>query len=215
MSLELRPLLGLKSPLFQSVLTEVAQKLRHRKLKLATAESCTGGLFSTLMTEWPGSSQFFDGSVVAYDNSFKTRFLNVSHEDLETYGAVSPEIAQAMATGLSRLTQSDICLSFTGIAGPAGGTDKKPVGLVYMSVAYKEDPFSLHSSDFINNIARLLKHPGTDLSVIPSASTSSWTLRILTDGSLLHDLQTDDFSRRSRIRWTTCFLALEMLRRGL
>lgn len=113
----------------------VGALLKRRRQTLAVAESCTGGLISHRITEAPGSSDYFLGGVVAYANSLKESPLSVSSELLRHYGAVSPQAAKAMAEGVRRLTGSTIGLSVTGIAGPTGGSKRKPVGLVYIALA--------------------------------------------------------------------------------
>lgn len=109
---------------------------------LATAESCTGGLVGHLLTEVPGSSRCYLGGVVAYSNAAKQKFLGIPRKLLDTHGAVSPEVASAMAAGVRRLYSSDIGLGITGIAGPDGGTAEKPVGLVYIALAHPEGVIS-------------------------------------------------------------------------
>ena len=106
--------------------------LRAAGLTVAVAESCTGGLLAKRLTDIPGSSDYFLGGVVAYDNRVKTGLLGVSPDRLAAKGAVSEEVAAAMAEGVCRATGSDCGLSTTGVAGPDGGTDEKPVGLVYV-----------------------------------------------------------------------------------
>lgn len=102
---------------------------------LATAESCTGGTVASRIARYPGSSNYFLGSVVSYANDVKHRVLGVSQSVLEERGAVSPECARSMALGARKLIGSDIAVSTTGIAGPSGGTSRKPVGLVYIGIA--------------------------------------------------------------------------------
>lgn len=102
---------------------------------LATAESCTGGLIAHRLTEVPGSSTYFMEGVVAYSNEAKTRRLDVPAELIAAHGAVSAEVAEAMAIGVKRRADTDFGLSVTGIAGPGGGTEEKPVGLVYVALA--------------------------------------------------------------------------------
>jgi nicotinamide-nucleotide amidase len=110
----------------------VLDLLRRQGLTLATAESCTGGLVAARLTDVPGSSDVFVGSVVAYSNEMKIAELDVSPDLLATYGAVSPETAAAMAHGARSRLGVDVAVSVTGIAGPGGATDGKPVGLVYV-----------------------------------------------------------------------------------
>jgi nicotinamide-nucleotide amidase len=102
---------------------------------LATAESCTGGLVAHRLTEVPGSSNYFMEGVVTYSNEAKTRLLDVPAELIEAHGAVSAEVAEAMAVGVKRRAETDFGLAVTGIAGPGGGSEEKPVGLVYVALA--------------------------------------------------------------------------------
>ena len=110
--------------------------LRERKLTLAVAESCTGGLLSKRLTDIPGASDYYLGGVCSYSNSVKEKVLGVKKETLDTVGAVSPETAEQMAVGVANALGSDIGVGITGIAGPGGGTEDKPTGLVYISVWY-------------------------------------------------------------------------------
>ena len=112
----------------------VIDRLRERGLYISTAESCTGGLLAALITDVAGSSDVFCESVVTYSNEAKMRQLGVKPETLERYGAVSRDTAEEMAFGICRLTGADIGVGITGIAGPGGGTDKKPVGTVYVGI---------------------------------------------------------------------------------
>jgi len=112
----------------------VGEKLREQGLTLAVAESCTGGLLSKRITDLPGCSDYYLGGVCSYSNEVKMRVLGVRAETLESYGAVSPETAREMAEGVAKKLGSDIGVGITGIAGPGGGTNEKPVGLVYISV---------------------------------------------------------------------------------
>jgi len=112
--------------------------LRARNATLAVAESCTGGMLGARLTAIPGSSQYFVGGFITYSNALKHEFLGVSEETLERCGAVSPETAEAMAAGARQRTGSTYALSITGVAGPDGGTDEKPVGLVYTAIAGPE-----------------------------------------------------------------------------
>ncbi|MEI6645243.1 MAG: CinA family protein [bacterium] len=107
----------------------------ERKLTLALAESCTGGLIAARITSIPGSSTMFNGAVVCYANDVKRDLLGVLQATLETEGAVSASCAKAMAEGARKALKADVAVSVTGIAGPGGGTPAKPVGLVFIGVA--------------------------------------------------------------------------------
>ena len=113
----------------------VGEILRARGLTLSVAESCTGGLLGDCLTDVPGSSDYFFGGVLSYSNDAKQRLLGVSDDTLATYGAVSAECARQMAQGVRRLLHTDLGVSVTGIAGPGGGTDGKPLGLTYLCLA--------------------------------------------------------------------------------
>ena len=115
----------------------VGRILSKAGLTLSTAESCTGGTISQLITSVPGSSEYFLGGVTSYANSVKTGVLGVSSEIIEKYGAVSSECVASMAEGVRRLTGSDYAVATSGIAGPGGGTPEKPVGLVWIGVSSK------------------------------------------------------------------------------
>ena len=114
----------------------VADRLMEQGLTLSSAESCTGGMFASTMTDIPGISQCFDRGLVTYSNQAKMEELGVSAGTLEKFGAVSEETALEMVEGLKRVSGSDVCISVTGIAGPGGGSEEKPVGLVYIGFAY-------------------------------------------------------------------------------
>ena len=119
----------------ERMLDQLAAALLARKQTLATAESCTGGLVGAALTGLPGSSAWYLGGVVAYANELKIRLLGVPAEILAAHGAVSLETARAMAAGACAATGADYAIAITGIAGPAGGTPEKPVGLVFVAVA--------------------------------------------------------------------------------
>ena len=121
----------------KSLQNAVYLKLRENNLTFATAESCTGGLIGKRITEIAGSSSVYLGGVVAYDNNVKINMLGVCADTIKNYGAVSEQTACEMARGVAERTGADIGVSSTGIAGPDGGTDDKPVGLVYIGVYYK------------------------------------------------------------------------------
>ncbi|BAZ52973.1 competence/damage-inducible protein CinA [Nostoc sp. NIES-4103] len=117
----------------------VGQMLRVSKETVSVAESCTGGGLGQMLTEIPGSSDYFWGGVISYDNSVKVRLLGVNTEDLDKFGAVSATVAEQMAVGVKTRLLTTWGLSITGIAGPTGGTDTKPVGLVYIGLAGPND----------------------------------------------------------------------------
>lgn len=118
-----------------SALLEMVKALRSTGSSLALAESCTGGLLSTLVTDLPGSSDYFLGSAVTYSNISKNRVLGVSRDTLSKYGAVSEQTAVEMAEGVVEVFFSDFAASVTGIAGPDGGNYAKPVGTVCIGIS--------------------------------------------------------------------------------
>lgn len=117
----------------------VVRELKERKMTLSTAESCTAGIISKRITDIPGSSRVFEMGAATYSSNKKSDMLGVSEKIIQRYGAVSPEAAAAMAVGARRLAGSTLAVSTTGIAGPGGGTPLKPVGLVYIALADKEN----------------------------------------------------------------------------
>lgn len=119
----------------------VGELLRRRGWRLATAESCTGGLLADQITNVAGSSDYFDGGFITYSNAAKSDLLGVDPVLIANKGAVSPEVAAAMAEGARRVRKADVGVGITGIAGPGGGTAQKPVGLVYMAVALPNGTF--------------------------------------------------------------------------
>lgn len=110
--------------------------LHERELTVACAESCTGGNLAHRITQVPGSSSYFLGSVVSYSNDVKARVLGVSRNDISTHGAVSREVVEQMARGVAQLMRTDCAIATSGIAGPGGGTALKPVGTVWIAVKY-------------------------------------------------------------------------------
>lgn len=120
----------------------IARLLRDSKKTLSVAESCTGGYISHLLTSVPGASEWYKGSVTAYSNEVKTAILKVSEQDIISYGAVSSQVAEQMAAGVKKQLKSDYSIGITGIAGPDGGTEQKPVGTVWIAVAGKKNVVS-------------------------------------------------------------------------
>ena len=119
----------------EAACTRLLTSLRSKSMTLATAESCTGGLVASLITAVPGSSASYLGSVVSYSNASKQDLLGVDDAELQRWGAVSEVVAQAMAAGARARFGSDIAVSITGIAGPGGGSEEKPVGTVCFGMA--------------------------------------------------------------------------------
>jgi nicotinamide-nucleotide amidase len=114
---------------------DLGAALQARDWRLAVAESCTGGSLGAAITDQPGSSMFFLGGVVAYDNRLKCTLLGVADETLAEFGAVSLRVAERMAAGCRLRLDADVAVSITGIAGPGGGSTDKPVGLVFIGVS--------------------------------------------------------------------------------
>jgi nicotinamide-nucleotide amidase len=123
------------SDLIRGSAAQVLDACRSRGLKVATAESCTGGLVAAALTEIPGSSDVLDRGFVTYSNAAKRTMLDVSAAILEQYGAVSRQTADAMVSGALAMSNADLAVAITGIAGPGGGSAEKPVGLVHFAAA--------------------------------------------------------------------------------
>ncbi len=121
---------------------EIGDLLRQKKLTLGVVESATGGLISHRITEVPGSSDYYKGSITAYSNEAKTKVVGVKEETIQKHGAVSPCVVEEMAAGGCRVLGADICIADTGIAGPGGATAGKPVGLFYIGLSYRGRAFS-------------------------------------------------------------------------
>ncbi len=151
----------------KSVGRVLGELLRERELTVACAESCTGGNLAHRITQAPGSSAYFLGSVVSYSNDVKAEVLKVSRRDIDRYGAVSKQVAEAMALGVSKLMRSDCAISTTGIAGPDGGTKLKPVGTVWISVKYNDQI-----------VCECLHFQGTRNEVIESATNHGMVMLI-------------------------------------
>lgn len=118
---------------------EIGELLKAKKLSLSTAESCTGGGIAALITSIPGSSEYFNGGIVAYSNEVKMSLLHVSAETLEKHGAVSRETVTEMVKGAMETLKTDCAVATSGIAGPGGGIPDKPVGTVWIAAAYKNE----------------------------------------------------------------------------
>lgn len=119
----------------KELLNKTSQRLHQLHVTIATAESCTGGLLASLLTDIPGSSDYFDRGIISYSNQSKTDLLGVPPKTLQTHGAVSEDTAKAMASGIRHRAGVDYGIATTGIAGPGGATPTKPVGLVYIAIA--------------------------------------------------------------------------------
>ena len=115
----------------------LVEKLLQKGLKISTAESCTGGLLSALITQVSGASEIFEETIVTYSNEAKMRELGVKKETLDRYGAVSHNTAYEMCAGICKHTGADIGIGITGIAGPTGGTEDKPVGTVFIGICVR------------------------------------------------------------------------------
>ncbi len=126
----------------QKIEETIAKLFKKDKKTLSTAESCTGGNISHLITSVAGSSDYFIGSVVAYSNKIKEQILNVNYLDIEKYGAVSKQVVEQMAKGVLKLYNTDYAIATSGIAGPTGGTEQKPVGTTWIAVASKNSVVS-------------------------------------------------------------------------
>ncbi len=122
----------------QDLSKKLSALLRDKNMKLVTAESCTGGFLAAAMTELPGSSEIFERGFITYSNEAKMELLNVSEQMITANGAVSAQVAEAMAKGALGNSRADIAISITGIAGPDGGSAEKPVGTVYFGHAIKD-----------------------------------------------------------------------------
>ena len=115
-------------------MNSLIKKLNKKKLKISFAESCTGGLLASTITSISGASKVFNMGFITYSNQAKIKILKISKNIIIKYGAVSPECCKAMVVNLSKISKANINVSITGIAGPNGGTKKKPVGLVYIGI---------------------------------------------------------------------------------
>ncbi|TGL10827.1 nicotinamide-nucleotide amidohydrolase family protein [Leptospira meyeri] len=133
------------------VFAYVHEELISKQLTIAVGESCTGGLLGKKLTDLPGSSNYFVGGFLTYSNEMKEALLGVSHDTLSQFGAVSLETASSMAKGIFEKTKADYCISITGIAGPDGGTESKPVGTVWIGLKTPDGQVQTHSYLFPGN----------------------------------------------------------------
>lgn len=131
-----------------SLVEELSLLLQGRNLRLVSAESCTGGMIAAAVTDRAGSSAVFERGFVTYANEAKIEELGVQSATIETYGAVSEQTALEMAQGALKNSHADIAVSVTGIAGPGGGTDLKPVGLVYIGIAQHNKAPAAYKNNF-------------------------------------------------------------------
>ena len=135
-------------------LKNLTTKLKKNKIKIAVAESCTGGLISYNLTKIPGASKYFMMGIVSYSNISKRDLLKVRQKTLTKYGAVSAEICKEMCNNLLKISKTNIAISVTGIAGPDGGTKKKPIGLVYVGICSK-NKFEIKKFNFGKKLSRI------------------------------------------------------------
>lgn len=148
----------------EELIDVVGKLLLDKKITIACAESCTGGLFAGALTDVAGISEIFERGYVTYSCDAKETELGVKAETIETFGVVSPEVAEEMAAGLAKKTGADLNISVTGIAGPGGGSPDKPVGLAYIGIAYKGKVKSVKS--YYRNVSRKWNRHYTLLSML-------------------------------------------------
>lgn len=135
--------------------TEIIRVAKEKQIKIATAESCTGGLISACLTEIAGSSAVLDRGFVVYSNQAKQDLLGVPAELIERFGAVSEEVARAMAEGARTRAGVDLAVAVTGVAGPGGGTATKPVGLVHRTLSFHQQ--TAHTHDVFDGDRRMVR----------------------------------------------------------
>ena len=143
---------------------KIVNRLIKKKLTISTAESCTGGLLSSVITSINGSSKVFDLGLIAYSNQSKINILKIPKKIIERYGAVSKQVCLSMVKNVYKLTKSNISLSITGIAGPSGGTKNKPVGLVYVGIK-KDDKIKVKKYLFKNKGRYYIQKAAVDKSL--------------------------------------------------
>lgn len=129
---------GNNTDIDEGIFEQAIKNLMQEKISISSAESCTGGMFASIITDFSGVSSIFDRGIITYSNEAKASELGVMPETLKMHGAVSAETAYEMAEGIKRVSNTDLGISVTGIAGPTGGSEAKPVGLVYIGLVYKD-----------------------------------------------------------------------------
>ena len=142
---------------FESI---IIHYLLKKKITVATAESCTGGLLAAAFTSYPGVSAIYQNGMVTYSNDAKSKFLKVSPKTLRRNGAVSRQVCAQMCFNLAKISKCQLTLSTTGVAGPGGGTKTKPVGLVYAGVCYQKTIY-IKKLQFPSKLSRLQIQKGT------------------------------------------------------
>ena len=143
---------------------KIVNRLIKKKLTISTAESCTGGLLSSIITSVNGSSKVFDLGLITYSNRSKINILKIPKKIIKRYGTVSKQVCLAMVKNVYKLTKSNISLSITGIAGPSGGTKNKPVGLVYVGIK-KDDKTKIKKYLFKNKGRYYIQKAAVDKSL--------------------------------------------------
>jgi nicotinamide-nucleotide amidase len=166
MILKMKALIGeyIYSTENEELVEVVGKKLLKNNISISCAESCTGGLFAGKITEIPGISAVFDRGIVTYSNRAKIEELGVKEATIDKYGAVSKETAIEMAQGLRDVSGSHLCISVTGVAGPDGGTQEKPVGLVHFALTYRGD--TIHKEIRTRNVNRTWNRNYTVLAML-------------------------------------------------
>ena len=134
----------------------LVKKLTRKKLKISFAESCTGGMLASSVTSINGASKVFNLGLITYSNQAKVKILKINKNIIKKFGAVSPECCKAMVVNLSKISKANINVSITGIAGPSGGTKKKPVGLVYIGIK-KGNKIIISKNQFKSKVRKLIQ----------------------------------------------------------
>lgn len=131
---------------------KITNQLIKKNISISVTESCTGGQLSKFLTDSPGISKVFNMGLITYSNKSKSTILGIPSKIIKNYGAVSKEVAQLMCLNLSKISKSKLCISISGIAGPSGGSKKKPVGLVYIAIKFNKKNY-LYEKKFIGSRA--------------------------------------------------------------